>query len=216
MIKGLSQNQVYMIMALQRIGFRCTDYPGNWQDEQGEDIDCLIMTKLVEPCPGQSWTERPRYIEAQFFPDGMSRMSHMLGRKLPNGITGWRGTTHPTQFDSIETMHLALARETSRQDHKADPHHPNTPIKNFVFIQHGDGRGAELLTCTHEQLRKVFIESLWSGGLNDLPEEIESEAAIVGNPDDEEWEGIPRQVSFSYEDGHIQIVEVDLFLRGRT
>lgn len=81
-------------------------------------------------------------------------------------------------------------------------------VKVFVFIQHGDGVGAELVTCNHASLRTMFIDSMWCGDHGDIPEEIEREANIVGDPEHEEWGGFPRQVSFSYEDGHIQIVEL--------
>ena len=80
--------------------------------------------------------------------------------------------------------------------------------KAFVFVQYGDGVGAELVVGTHDDLRTKFINSTWCGAHDDLPEEIEREAAIVAHPEDGEWEGYPRQVNFSYEDGHIQIIEL--------
>lgn len=80
-------------------------------------------------------------------------------------------------------------------------------LPTFVFIQHGDGVGAELVEG-HDALRTLFIDSMWFGGHEDLPEDIEREANICGDPEHEEWEGFPRQLSFSYEDGHIQIVQL--------
>lgn len=85
-------------MSIARLGFR-PQYPGD---------DPLSYVKEQDG----------RRLSIQLFRSGLWRISHGLLSTLPNGATGCRETTYPTEFHDIPSLKAAIQYELTRQDHK--------------------------------------------------------------------------------------------------